>query len=186
MYFLSDGLPNRCGDGDANTDETGCSNGDNNPGVTVFTSELEALGQYSVENYAIGVGTGSDISDGSGLDKIDNTENPNTGDTAVQVTTTDELASVIVENPVYAEVLDFTVEINGAVVPGVDETSLVEGISGYVLEVNEISGLDATNGASNTITATILLDVDGDSATLNDQLQLSTSVDVIGTAGASF
>ena len=104
----------------------------------------------------------------------------------MQVTTTDELASVIVENPVYAEVLDFTVEINGAVVPGVDETSLVEGISGYVLEVNEISGLDATNGASNTITATILLDVDGDSATLNDQLQLSTSVDVIGTAGASF
>lgn len=188
MYFLSDGLPNQCGDGDPNTAEDYCEEDEINndyAGATVFTSELLSLELYSVANYAIGIGLGSDVSAGSGLDKIDNTENPKTGDKAVQVTTTDALTDIILESPVYAEVLDFKLEVNGAVVAGVDETSLVTGLNGYVLGVNEISGLDSTNGAINTIVATALLDFDGDSLTPNDQLELRTIATILGTDDSS-
>lgn len=185
MYFLSDGLPNQCGDGDPNTAETNCgeyvSGYNANLGATVFTSELQSLEMYSVAIYAIGVGWSSDVSAGSGLDKIDNTENPKTGDKAVQVTTADALTSIILENPVYAEVLDFKLKVNGAIVPGVDESKLVAGLTGYVLGTTEISGLDPTNGASNTIVATVLMDFDGDASVTNDdQLELSTVTNVIG------
>ena len=188
MYFLSDGLPNQCGDGDPNTAEDYCGEDEINndyAGATVFTSELLSLELYSVANYAIGIGLGSDVSAGSGLDKIDNTENPKTGDKAVQVATTDALTDIILESPVYAEVLDFKLEVNGAVVAGVDETSLVTGLNGYVLGVNEISGLDSTNGAINTIVATALLDFDGDSLTPNDQLELRTIATILGTDDSS-
>jgi len=187
MFFLSDGLPTQCGDDDPNTAEDWCGEDEvfnDYAGATVFTSELLRLGMYSVDNYAIGVGLDSDVSAGSGLDKIDNTENPKTGDKAVQVTTTDALTNIILENPVYAEVLDFSVELNGAVVADVDETSLVTGLNGYVLGVNEISGLDSTNGVANTLVASALLDFDGDPLTSNDQLRLRTVVRIIGTDGS--
>ena len=188
MYFLSDGLPTQCGDDDPNTAEDWCGEDEvfnDYAGATVFTSELLRLGMYSVDNYAIGVGLDSDVSAGSGLDKIDNTENPKTGDKAVQVTTTDALTNIILENPVYAEVLDFRVELNGAVVAGIDETSLVTGLNGYALGVTEIGpGLDSTDGAINSLVATALLDFDGDPLTTNDQLRLRTVARIIGTEGS--
>jgi hypothetical protein len=176
MYFLSDGVPNQCGDDDPNTAETNnCNmNDDNTPGSTVFTSELNTLSQWSVAIHAIGVGPKSEVGPTSALAVIDNTENPRTGETVTQVITTDALTQLILESPVFSDVLDFELKVNGIVVQGVDESSLMSSPTGYIFGTT-VSGLNSSNGASNSITATVLLDVDGQESTTNDQLQLGLS-----------
>lgn len=176
MYFLSDGVPNQCGDDDPNTAETNdCTNDDDNtPGSTVFTSELTTLSQWNVAIHAIGVGPKSEVGPTSALAEIDNTENPRTGETVTQVTTTDALTDLILESPVFSDVLDFELKVNGIVVQGVDESSLISSPTGYIFGTT-VSGLNSSNGASNSITATVLLDVDGQESTTNDQLQLGLS-----------
>lgn len=190
MYFLSDGLPNRCGDDDLNTAEDNCADSDDNenkPGTIVFDSELEILQtNYSVSIHAIGVGAGSDVTPGSGLDKLDNTRNPLTGDNVTKVTTSDELTALILESPIFSDVLELEVKVNGVVLPYVNASHVRSTPTGYAFGTTIVTGLDPTKDVENNITATVLLDVDGNSTTTSDQLTLSTETIVLGTAMPSF
>ena len=183
MYFLSDGKPNNCGDDDPGTEEDDCEGEaeENDPGAIVFDSELSKLREYSVSIHAIGVGTSSDISQGSGLAKLDTTENPRTGVNVTQVTTTDELSALILQSPVFSDVLELEVKLNGIALPLVNASHVRSTPTGYAFGTT-ITGLDPTKDAQNIVTATVLLDVDGKTTTTDDQLSLSTSTTILGTA----
>lgn len=73
LYFLSDGLPNVSGDGDSAIEGTADQTniGNNNPRAIAFDSELAILDSLDVTRVAVGVGSGSEVSSGSGLDLID-------------------------------------------------------------------------------------------------------------------
>ncbi len=174
LFFLSDGLPNTGGDGDG---EPGTDTfvGNNNPNAINFTSELAALDNLNVQRNAIGVGSGSDISPGFGLDKIDNTGGPE------QVLTSDALTGAILANPVLGEVIDFKISVNGELQDGepgelnIGPSDLVSGPLGYSFGPLVVDGLDPSLGASNEIVATAILDLDGDTNTLTDQVTLTTT-----------
>ena len=192
MYFLSDGLPNKCGDGDDKntTAEGDCKADDivdnNAAGAIVFDSELTNLTQYAVSIHAIGVGTGSDVSPGSGLAKLDTTQNPLTGVNVTQVTTTDELTALILKSPIFSDVLELEVKVNGMVLPFVNASHVRSTPTGYAFGTTIVTGLDPTKDVKNTVEATVLLDVDGTRTTTSDQLRLSTETNVMGTVMSSF
>ena len=185
MFFLSDGVPNRCGDGDGwGTAEYFCSNGGAGtfPGAKVYTSELAALDEYNVIRHSIGVSSASIVTAGEALDMIDNTEDPLTRVKVEQVTDTDALTALVLKNPVVSKVLDFELKVNGNTVTDYDETDIISSPIGYAFGLFEVTGLDPTNGFVNSISASVLIDVDGFTTTLDDQLELETSTEVLGTA----
>lgn len=188
MYFLSDGLPNQCGDDDPGTAEDDCEGqpDNNDPGTIVFDSELKELKNYSVSIHAIGVGTGSDVSQGSGLAKLDTTENPLTGVNVTQVTSSDQLTALILQSPIFSDVFELEVKINGVVLPLVNASHVRSTPTGYAFGTTIVTGLDPTKDAQNNVTATVLLDVDGKRTTTSDQLILRTSTTVFGTSASSF
>ncbi len=161
LYFLSDGLPNRSGDGDRRIEGTPNRNVSyNNRRATTFDSELAVLDALDVRRVAVGVSSNSDISPGSGLDKIDNTDGPQ------QVTTSDELTGALLGNPVVgAELTGFDLLVNGTnvnsepnlVVTGdepvtnfIDLDDLTDTALGFDFGPVILGGLDPT--VDNTIT----------------------------------
>ena len=192
LFFESDGLPNRSGDGDnppeGTPDQTVT---DNDARATAFDSELNALDMLNVQRNAIGVGSGSEVSTGSGLDKIDNTPDPDpdplTGTKAEQVLTTDALRNAVLANPVVGTVIDFQVSVNGEVQDGepgelnITPSDLVSGPLGYSFGSFVVDGLDPSLGASNQIVVTTTLDLDGDTTeTLDDQVTLTATNEILG------
>ena len=182
---MSDGLPNRSGDGDSAIEGTPNQNVSNNSARAIaFDSELAALDNLNVQRNAIGVGSGSDISAGFGLDKIDNTGG------AEQVLTSDALTGAVLNNPVVGDVIDFQISVNGEVQDGepgelnIGLSDLVSGPFGYSFGFI-VDGLDPSLGASNDIVATAILDLDGDANTLDDQITLTTTNIISGALPTS-
>ena len=177
MFFLSDGIPNVSGDGD-NEEQVSPSN--NHISALTYSSELAILDQLNVARLAVGVGGGSDVRGGFGLDMIDNTPDEETGVTAQQVTTTDELTEVLLSNPVVGQVTSFELKVNGQVVPSLDVSVVVPGPTGFVFGELVITGLDPTQGVINRIMVTVTVDYDGDTGTGGDSHQISVENVVIG------
>ena len=183
LFFLSDGIPNVPGNGDgevAPRDSRGNIQYINNdPSATNFVSELKALDSYKVIRLSVGVGTGTNVSPGSGLDKIDNTPDELTGVKAQQVTTSQDLASVLLRNPVVGYVIDLTITVNGVKQPNIDVSQLSSGFTGYSFGTYFVDGLKV---GSNTISCTVIMDYDKNISTTTDQQTLTTFTNVIRTA----
>jgi len=178
LFFLSDGIPNVPGDGD-NEEPVGYQN--NVPAALMYDSELAILDQYDVQRMAIGVGSGSDIREGYGLDMIDNTPDDVTGETAIQVTSSDELTDALLSNPIVGQVMNFQLSVNGVQQPQVDLSTVKSGPTGFSFGQFIVSGLNPEKGSLNTVTAKMTMDFDGDESTVDDQHVLTTSNDIIGT-----
>jgi hypothetical protein len=141
LFFLSDGVPNVKGDGDSE------SSGE----YTQFDSELALLNNKTVVRLAIGVGSGSVVSTGGGLDKIDNTPDLITGVKAQQVTTTDGLTSLLLANPVVGAIDSLQVKVNGVVQSGITAADAVSGPTGFTFGSVVLSGLNNTVGFANVV-----------------------------------
>ena len=125
-------MPNRSGDGDRRIEGTPNRNvSHNNRRATAFDSELAVLDALDVRRVAVGVSSNSDISPGSGLDKIDNTDKPKT-----DFIDLDDLTDTALG-------FDFGPVILGGLDPTVDNTITTQATfnDGTVLEVdNTITG----------------------------------------------
>ena len=180
LYFLSDGVPNLSGDGDFSIERRPNRRvSHNNPRATAFDSELAVLDALNVRRVAVGVSSNSDISPGSGLDKIDNTDGPQ------QVTTSDELTGALLGNPVVgAELTGFDLLVNGTnvnndtnlVITGdkplidfIDDNDLMSTALGFDFGPVILGGLDPT--VDNTITT---------QATFNDGTVLEVDNTITG------
>ena len=180
LYFLSDGVPNLSGDGDRSIERRPNRRvSDNSRRATAFDSELAALDALDVRRVAVGVSSNSDISPGSGLDKIDNTDGPQ------QVTTSDELTGALLGNPIVgAELTGFDLLVNGTnvnkdpnlVVTGdepvtnfIDLDDLTSTALGFDFGPVILGGLDPT--VDNTITT---------QATFNDGTVLAVDNTITG------
>ncbi len=151
VYFLSDGFPTLGGD---------------------FADEVAVLTDpagIGATNVAVGVGTTSSVEQ---LDRIDTT-----GGTP-QVTTSDELTAELLKPPF--EVVDFSLEVGGTTVAGIDADSVTATPLGFTFDFADISGLDPTEGAETDLTATATIDSDGDVATTDDQFELSVTNTIAG------
>jgi len=125
--------------------------------VTDFDSKFALLNNMSVARLAIGVGSGSDVSTGSGLDKIDNTPDLVTGVKAQQVTTTDSLTSLLLANPVVGTITFLQVKVNGIVQPGITPADVVSGPTGFTFGSVVLSGLNTAVGFDNTVETTVTI-----------------------------
>ena len=179
LMFLSDGIPNVVGDGDAEEPTNKYIN--NQPGTMDYASELAILDTFKVKRIAIGVGTGSDVRVGYGLDLIDNTPDPYTGKGPTLATTTDALKGALLNNPLAGSLIDFTLTVNGAVVDGIDASHVKAGPTGFNFGRFVVNGLDPRHGAINEIKVTTTVDYDGMEVTTDDQVLLMTSNFVPGT-----
>ena len=178
LFFLSDGIPNVSGDGDG---EFQVPSSDNQPNAIMYTSELRLLDALKVTRLAIGVGSGSSVIAGSGLDKIDNTPDPVTGKKAEQVTTTNALTDVLLHNPVVGYVISLTIKVNGIVQPNISASQVISGPAGYSFGSYIVTGLNPTLGFKNKIEAIVVMDYDKDIRTTADQQTLTTFTTVTGT-----
>lgn len=142
-------MPNRNGDGD---DER------NNFNVRNYVSEIQLLDGLKVQRHAIGIGYGSSIDPGSGLDLIDNTPNTTTMVGPVKVTTTDGLADALLSNPVTGNILSFGLELNGVAVPGVDASSVTAGPIGFTFGPILVDGLNPSVTTMDKVKATVVIE----------------------------
>jgi hypothetical protein len=179
LFFLSDGIPNVSGDGDG---EVAATSYDNQPNALRYSSELQLLDNLKVARIGVGVGRGSQVSTNSGLDMIDNTPDPVTGMKAQQVTSSDELTKVLLQNPVVGTVVFLKIEVNGIVQSNISASQVQSGPAGYTFGQYIVSGLVPTNGYSNIIKATVTMDYDGNVGTTADQLTVFATTVVKGTA----
>jgi hypothetical protein len=178
LFFLSDGIPNVSGDGDG---ELAASSRDNQPNAIMYRSELQALDNLKVSRIGVGVGGGSQVSVNSGLDMIDNTPDPVTGLKAQQVKSSDELTQLLLHNPVVGMVVDLKIEVNGVVQPNISASQVLSGPAGYTFGQYIVSGLVSTNGYSNIIKASVIMDYDRNMGTTADQHTMITTTIVKGT-----
>lgn len=151
VYFLSDGFPTLGGD---------------------FADEVAVLTDPAgtgATNVAVGVGTTSSVTQ---LDRIDTT-----GGTP-QVTTSDDLTAELLKPPF--EVVDFSLEVGGTAVAGIDADSVTAGPLGFTFDFADVSGLDPTEGAETELTATATIDSDSDTTTTGDQFELSVTNTIAG------
>jgi hypothetical protein len=170
MFFLSDGIPNVPGDGDAEEQITTMTN--NHPSALSYSSELTILDSFGVSRLGVGVGSGSDVRDGFGLDLIDNTPDEITNEGAQQVTTTDALTEVLLSNPVVGEVVAFELMVNDVVDPKFGMSDVVPGPVGFTYGELIVSGLNPFFGAVNRVKVKVTIDFDGDVGTTADQHSL--------------
>ena len=154
---------------------------DNQPNAIMYTSELKLLDALQVTRLAIGVGSGSSVATGSGLDKIDNSPDPITGKMAQQVTTTNALTEVLLHNPVVGNVISLTVKVNGITQPNITASQVISGPAGYSFGTYIVSGLNPTKSFKNNITTTVIMDYDKNITTTADQQTLTTFTVVTGT-----
>lgn len=176
LFFLSDGIPNVPGDGD--NEEHTTMYRDNIASALQFDSELEILEGYGVHRMSVGVGSGSDVRPGYGLDMIDNTPDDVTGEKAIQVTTTDALTDALLSNPLVGSIVDLDVNVNGMDQPAIDLTTVESGPTGFSFGTFIVNGLNPTEGFVNKVSASITVDYDGDIGTTADQVVLSTTNDM--------
>jgi len=178
LFFLSDGIPNVPGDGDNEEPLSKYTN--NDPQTLKYDSEIAILDGLNVQRLAIGVGAGSDIREGFGLDKIDNTPDAITGVRAEQVTTTGALTDVLLRNPVEGTIIDFDIKVNGVSQGNIDASKLKSGPTGFTFGRFVVNGMKPSFGEMNQITATATIDFDGSTDTTNDQITLTTSNELPG------
>ena len=179
LIFLSDGIPNVPGDGDNEDPNSIIWN--NNPAALMYDSEIAALDAMNVKRIAIGVGSGSDVREGYGLDKIDNTPDPVTGKGPVLVASTDALNGVLLSNPVLGNVTAFSISVNGVQQGGIDPSHVAIGPTGFTFGSFVVTGLDPLQGSVNEVSASITIDYDGMEATTDDQVILTVKNLIPGT-----
>ena len=179
LMFLSDGIPNVPGDGDNEEPTSIIAN--NSPDALMYDSEIAALDAMNVKRMAIGVGSGSDIREGFGLDMIDNTPDPDTGKGPVLVTSTEALTDVLLGNPVLGNVTAFRISINGMEQSGIDPSRVARGPTGFSFGQFVVTGLDPLRGNVNELSASITIDYDGIEATTEDQVILTVQNLIPGT-----
>jgi hypothetical protein len=178
LFFLSDGIPNVSGDGDG---EVMVSAMDNQIYALQYASELKRLDSLKVSRIGVGVGSGSQVTRGSGLDMIDNTPDPLTGQKAQQVLSSDALTQLLLHNPVVGTVVALKIEVNGVLQPNISHNQVQSGPAGYTFGQYIVSGLNPANGFANIIKATVTMDYDKSISTTADQHTMVTTTTVRGT-----
>lgn len=144
----------------------------------------DILDSFAVESIAVGFGGANDNSDAqAALNYIDNTGG------AEFVTAAENISEAFSASPLFpAELVEFelTLSVNGGPETIIEDSLSALTVNGlnFSLDLDAVSGLDNTAGAVNTLTATATFDTDNDLATLDDRVTLTTSLDVIGAAGA--
>jgi hypothetical protein len=179
LIFLSDGIPNVVGDGDM--EEPTNKYEENQPGTMSYASELAILDSFKVKRIAVGVGVDSDVREGYGLDLIDNTPDPYTGQGPTLATNSDALKGAVMSNPLAGFILSFIVKVNGAVQNNIDASHVKAGPTGFTYGRFVVSGLNPRHGSLNEISVTATIDYDGSTETTDDQVTLTTSNIVPGT-----
>uniref|UniRef100_A0A7S1VHX6 VWFA domain-containing protein n=1 Tax=Grammatophora oceanica TaxID=210454 RepID=A0A7S1VHX6_9STRA len=179
LFFLSDGIPNVPGDGD--NEEPLVQYKNNQASALQYDSELAILDGYDVHRMSIGVGSGSDVRPGYGLDMIDNTPDDVTGEKAIKVTTTDALTDALLSNPLVGSIVDLDVDVNGMDQPAIDLSVVTSGPTGFAFGTFIVNGLNPTDGYINKVSASITVDYDGNIETTGDQVILSTTNEVVGS-----
>lgn len=178
LMFLSDGIPNVVGDGDGEEPTNKYTN--NQPGALEYTSELAALDAHKVKRIAVGVGAGSDVRVGFGLDMIDNTPDPYTGAKPTLATTADAVKGALLSSPLAGQVIDFKLVVDG-VVQNFDASHVKSGPTGFRFGQFIVNGLDPRYGAVNDVIVTATVDYDGDDSSTDDQVILTTTNLIPGT-----
>jgi von Willebrand factor type A domain len=179
LMFLSDGIPNVVGDGDK--EEPTSIYRDNQPGALEYGSELTALDAMKVKRIAVGVGSGSDVRPGFGLDMIDNTPDPYTGKKPTLATNSDILKGALLNNPTAGDVIEFAILVNGNPVEFIDASQVKPGPTGFSFGTFVLNGVNPSHGVINEITAIATVDYDGMQATVDDQVLFKVTNLVPGT-----
>jgi hypothetical protein len=190
MMFLSDGIPNVCGDGDQESSTYDCKAGDiimsnsaepynGRQAAHVYTSELKKLDDLGVIRHAVGVGLGSDVGVDSGLDMIDNTPDHATNENAIQVTESDALVNLLTANPVVGNVEAFKIELNGVEDMNFNKFNLVSGPVGFSFGSYTLGGLNTDVGSTNVVKVTADMEFNGTKYSLSAQTTV-TGGDVSG------
>jgi hypothetical protein len=129
LIFLSDGVTNIADDTDI---EESTSNFNNKlPRLEEYSSQLSELDTLNVRRMSFGIGSNSDIRKGSGLDNIDNTPDPYTGQGPVLTTAIDVLKSTLFNAPLAGELIELSITVNGMIQPAIDNSHVLSGPTGY-------------------------------------------------------
>jgi hypothetical protein len=173
LAFLSDGLAKLVGDND--DEELRIFSYKNEPGLETYASQLSTLDTFKVRRMSFGVGPHSDIRKGSGLDMIDNTPDPYTGQGPVLVTTVDVLKLALFNSPFAGELIEFSITVNGMIQPAIDNTHVISGPTGFTFGQFVVTGFDPRHGIK------AVVDLDGSDTTLDDQVHFEVENVIPGT-----
>ncbi|WP_161594529.1 VWA domain-containing protein [Marimonas lutisalis] len=146
MVFISDGEPNRAYQLETNTVTIGSSS------ESKYIDEVLAIEGAGTSIIAIGFG-------GANVARLKATDN--TGGAEVYANAS-QLGTALGTSPLFpADVIEFSLTVNGGASIA-DVTDLVPTGGGDLAYTGDLTGLDNSHGATNTVVATAGFDVDGD------------------------